>query len=139
MRVVGLFLMLGILDCCVIISARELLLDFLRGGTSKKNFRRVSQSQHLWQKATLTYIRDFIREPAFLRPFRFYAAAYHLFLLLLPVQLALGVLTACGKIPFPEMSFASILYCLGWGVLFSWEHPGKRHSRYAGRKYRKGP
>lgn len=135
MRTVALFLMLAMLELSIISSARKLLLDYLRGGTSKKSFRRVSQSQPFWQKATLQYVRGCIREPAFLRPFQFYASAYFICAALIPCKVFALALGAGGILPWRQTALGLILCCVAEFALFQWEAPGKRHSRYAGRKY----
>ena len=136
MRTAAFFLLMAILDYCVIGSARKILLDFLRGGTGKKNFKKVSQNQRFCQKATLSYVKHYIREPSFFRPFRFYSMAYYGYCALLPCKWALCVLAAAGIMPLRVTVLVLCIYNLGWFTLFCWEAPGKRHSRYAGRKYR---
>ena len=125
------FLLL-MMDAGVISVARKLLYDFLRGGCSRRRFRQIAQNQPLGRKITLTYVKAYIREPAFLFPFRLYAAAYHIFLALLPCKMILSaVLVFSGIQNFVYPAGYSLL----WFALFSWEAPGKRHARYAGRKY----
>ncbi len=137
MRITAYFFMMLIMDYCVIASARKLLLDFLRGGTSRKNFQKVCQSQSFRQKASLAYVKEYIREPSFHRPFRIYSTAYYIYTALIPCEYGWWVLTAVQAVSLEWSFIVHAVYSLLWFAFFSFEAPGKRHSRYAGRKYRK--
>jgi hypothetical protein len=134
-RTAAFFLLMAILDYCVISSARKILLDFLRGNRQKE-FQKGFSKPDFCQKATLSYVKHYIREPSFFRPFRFYSMAYYGYCTLLPCKWALCVLAAAGIMPLRVTVPVLCIYNLGWFTLFCWEAPGKRHSRYAGRKYR---
>ena len=125
------FLLL-LLDAGVIVFARKLLYDFLRGGCSRKRFRQIAQNQPVWRKITLAYVKAYIREPAFLSPFRFYWTAYCIFLALLPCKMILSAVLVFSNL---RNFVCPAVYSLVWFALFSVEAPGQRHSRYAGRKH----
>jgi len=128
-----LFSLLG--DWTVIGCARKILKDFLRGGVSRQRFEKICRAQPLWQKALLRFVGSYIRTPAFFRPYRFYSAAYLLYLALIPLK-PLWLFRLEARDPGLGAAVCA-LYTLLWGLVFSIEAPGKRHSRYAGRKYRK--
>ena len=69
MRFVGTLLFALILDISVILSARKIILDFLRGSCSKKTFRQVIENQPFAHKLSLSFIGDYINNPEFIRGF----------------------------------------------------------------------
>ena len=134
---IAIFVYALFLDTAVILSARKIILDFLRGSCSKKSFRQLIEKQSLTRKLTLSYIGDYIKNPEYRKPFSFYKYCYYTFLCLCPIKDI--ALLMSGNNPFDTsiMVIANYTFCIIFGIIFSVEAPGKRHSRYAGRKYNK--
>ena len=134
---IAIFVYALFLDTAVILSARKIILDFLRGSCSKKSFRQLIEKQSLTRKLTLSYIGDYIKNPEYRKPFSFYKYCYYTFFFFFFIKDI--ALLMSGNNPFDTsiMVIANNTFCIIFGIIFSVEAPGKRHSRYAGRKYNK--
>ena len=127
-----------ILDTTVIISARKIILDFLRGVCSKKRFRQIIKQQSFFHKLSLSFIIDYINNPDYRKPYLFYKYLYYTFLSICPVKDLALFFRECFNLIDPNIVvFINYALCIIFVIIFSFEAPGKRYSRYAGRKYNK--
>ena len=137
MKNIAILIFALILDISVVLSARKIILDFLRGACSKKQFGQLMEKQSFTNKLSLSFIEEYINNPEFLKPYSFYRYSYYTFICVCIVKDFALLFRGYYTIDPNLVILINYSLCILFGVVFSIEAPGKRHSRYAGKKYKK--
>ena len=137
MKNVAALLYVLILDAGVISTARDIILDFLRGTCSKREFRKLMEKQSFTHKLSLRFIREYIKIPEYKKPYSFYLYSYYIFICVSIVKNIALLFREQLTIDPQIVIFINISLSILFYVVFSIEAPGKRHSRYAGKQYSK--
>ena len=136
MRNIATVIYVFIMDISVLFQAREIILDFLRGACSKKHFRQIVEMQSISNKLTLSFVGNYLKNPDFLKPYSFYRYTYYIFACVVcPLKNAALLFREYFCINSELVFMINLSICFIFGIIFSIERPGKRYSRYAGRKY----
>ena len=123
-------------------SVRDVLYDFLRGSTSKKNFRNIRHaSRPLIDKVTLSFIRAYIKSDVEKQSFN----RYYIYNICSTVLIPVKFITAIVVIKMQLLCFKYLVSVYVLCILikmFVWSHERNiltKYTPHAGRKYNRKP